>query len=852
MQRVTGISIKKRNYGVLLITLGSLFLATSCFTGMVNTRMSRVYGPSLANVEGAVGNEDVNGKFPESIYIKTATQTFNDTYFFLLSDNRIWYKSIDPSGEIPEWKRFRSTGLPSARFKKDFIKPGAIVSISADANELQAISDTGRIYQYVFDPGLLLQDYFWKDHIGWPEAAPLEINTLVRGFRSWAVAKRNATVLWSEDRFGNQHHYGTMGIENSYFLCANGQEIRYSDTGLPQDFSHTILGPERGRFIAETLSASACTIFEINAAGEMYTRLADFDTLGSDPLFRYTYRAQDYGMPGTAYRSNYTPWGLPAEDWKKEPSIPISGKARLSRFITILQNGHGNAARELRVAGLDSTGKVGFYFKGIAETTWSFREAPLVLSEADFLDRNAVAKGNAPRGKSPEAQYFGSVWKADTPINDITLTIPDFTLNEGASKLVVSRKDESAAFILHSIDGWSYFRRYDPGRDGTPKLMMVTIEVPEGALDGISPEFRAVLSELFVKYDRETFAFVAEATTDYLLIRQSKWAKDDTTLFLSIDPHSVRVNPSVFRRILIGNDELVKEFSSPQLRLEGESLSGQITRETLTSLIARNRDYRMRLVNAIKMYSSYKISSSISGKTYGVFNAISHITLLYLIDFPKIYTVTRHGTPIMRENTRNAATVTDAKFWMYKKFLELVDIRIELYGEYLASIETGRSPPERFATFSEDFMGYFEHTGIPNTLFGVWNGADKPVNCISSSKLFENDLPGLLLVTREAEPKVYLVDFSNLPSDVFRREGLDFASKPLSTAVAISPLVIPGIPIGDFMSGSPSSLPAENRDIIATLDWNGSALTIWTDQSDGSRKILFSSMPELTASKKAD
>lgn len=819
---------------------------------MVNTRMSRVYGPSPANAEGAVRNENVNGKFPDSIYIKTSTQTFNDTYFFILSDNRIWYKSIDPSGDIPEWTRFRSTGLPSARFKKDFVKPAAIVCISADANELQAISDTGRIYQYVFDPGLMLQDYFWKDHIGWPEAAPLEINALVQGFRSWAVAKRNATVLWSEDRYGNQHHYGTMGIENTYFLCANGQEIRYSDTGLPQDFSHTILGPERGRFIAEALSGSACTIFEINAAGEMYTRLADFDTLGSDPLFRYTYRARDYGIPGSVYRSNYTPWGLPAEDWKKEPAIPISGEARLTRFITILQNGHGNAARELRVAGLDSSGRVGYYFKGIADDEWGFREAPLVLSESDFLDRDAVAKGTAPRGKSPEAQYFGSVWKADVPFSDMTLTIPNFTLNEGSSNLIVSRKGESATFILHSVDGWSYFRHYDPGRDGTPKLMMVTIEVPEGALEGVSPEFRAVLTELFAKYDREAFTFSAEATTEYLLLRQSNWTKDDLTLFFSTDPQSVRINPAVVKRISLGNDELVKEFSSPHLRLEDESPSGKITRETLVSLIARNRDYRVRLENAIKMYSSYKISSSISGKTYSVFNAFSHLTLLYLIDFPKIYTVTRHGTPIMRENARNAATVTDAKFWMYKKFLELVDIRIELYGEYLASFEEGRGPPARLTTFSEDFKGYFAHTGIPDTIFGVWNGADKPVDCISSSKLLENDLPGLLIVTREAEPKVYLVDFRNLPSDVFRREGLDFAAKPLSTAVAISPLVIPGIPIVDFMAGNSSPLPVQNHETVATLEWNGSALTIWTERPDGGRKTLFSSMPELTALRKAD
>jgi hypothetical protein len=832
--------MKVRFSSAFLVIIPFLILS-SCFTGMVNTRMNRVYDQKRADAGPFSKTEDNNGEFPEAIYIKTSTQTFSDTYYFLLSDGRIWYKSIDPSGDVPAWTIFRSTGLPSARFKKGFIKPHSISSISADANELQAISDKGRIYQYVFDPGLLLQDYFWKDHIGWPEAAPLEINDLVRGFRAWAVGKRNASVLWSEDRFGNQHHYGTMGIENSYFLCANGQDIRYSDTGLPSDFSHALLGPERGRFIAESLSASACTLFVINAAGEMYTRQADFDTLGCDPLFRYTYRARDYGIPGSSYRSNYTPWGLPALDWKKEPSITLAGAARLTRHITILRTGQGNDGRELRVAGTDPAGRIGYYHKGIADSAWTFREAPLSLSDADFLDRETVAKGTCPRGPSAERPYFGSLWKASLPVDGVFLEIPNFSLSEGSCALVASRKGEKASLTMHPVDAWTYLRRYDPGRDGTPKLMMVTIEIPDGSLDGLTPEFRAILSDLFGKNDRETFAYIAEATTDYILIRQSKPTNGDIALFFSTDPDAISINPSVFRRIALGNDEFIRDFTSQDLKLDSAKLSGSATANELTALIEHNKEFKKKLEASIKMYSSYKLSSSISGKTYSVFNAFSHVTLIYLIDFPKIYTVTRQGTPIMRETARNAAAITDAKYWMYKKVLELVDIRIELYSALLAAVKGGLPPPERVATFSEDFQGYFAHTGIPETVSGVWHDGGEPVACVSTAELLESDLPGLLVVTRESAPRVYLIDFKNLPEDVYRRDGLDFSAKPLKTAVDVSPLIIPGIPVSDFMASEASSVPAQNGETAATLEWDGTVLKIWAEDASGRRTVLFDS-----------
>jgi hypothetical protein len=168
-----------------------------------------------------------------------------------------------------------------------------------------------------------------------------------------------------------------MEIATTYVLLEAGQEICYADTGLPPDFSRNYLGPERGAFKAAALSASASTMFVINKEGEMYTRLADFDTTGCDPLwFKYTYIPYKSDLPGTDYFSNLNEWGLPAEDWRPQPAIPLAGKALITRHITILQNGRGNEARELRVAGLNESDKRGYWTKAIFDDIWKFKAVP--------------------------------------------------------------------------------------------------------------------------------------------------------------------------------------------------------------------------------------------------------------------------------------------------------------------------------------------------------------------------------------------------------------------------------------------------------------------------------------------
>jgi hypothetical protein len=89
-------------------------------------------GPDFSMVQEHAG--DINGVFPDAVYIKTRTQTFNTYHYYILRDGLIWYKSIETDTEPRNWTLFEKTGLPHNRWKWDFREPEKITEISADAD----------------------------------------------------------------------------------------------------------------------------------------------------------------------------------------------------------------------------------------------------------------------------------------------------------------------------------------------------------------------------------------------------------------------------------------------------------------------------------------------------------------------------------------------------------------------------------------------------------------------------------------------------------------------------------------------------------------------------------------------
>ena len=431
--------------------LASVFLFFACSSirnadrDFYESTMASFSAPEIA-LPDITFSENLNGKNPSEIHVKSLTQTFCKDWLFMLKDGKIWRKAARENPEYEkysEWELFLGTGLPfysSLIPVEKWKSPASITEIFADGDCLFAFDDKARMY-FIYTQKLPDEKiWVWSNVFGWPKKQILYQNELVKNKRGWAMGVRRSDILWYEDRFGNQHHYGTMGLATVYFLSENGQKIYFTDSGMPVDFSNSIQNPENGSFIVRNISCSGSTLFLISDDGTMYTRLIDFDTMGCDPMFfKYTYEPTEQKWTGKDYLSNYTLWGLPNEDWKKENSVPLSGKARLSRFISIHQNGQGNFARELRVAGLDADGNTGYYFKQISDSEWKFRRENLHFAESDFLS------GEKVRGEPTEFNYFGFLEQNGKRNEEVTCTLVGLNLaSEGKFTLSLTMKKDGS------------------------------------------------------------------------------------------------------------------------------------------------------------------------------------------------------------------------------------------------------------------------------------------------------------------------------------------------------------------------------------------------------------------------
>ncbi|MDR1147089.1 MAG: hypothetical protein LBK66_00500, partial [Spirochaetaceae bacterium] len=598
-------------------------------------------GPQSA---GALYNgENINGVFPEAVYIKTRTQTFNTYHYYILNDGLIWYKSIDSGQEPAAWTLFSKTGIPHNPRKFGFNKPARIVEISADADELVALSNEGGFYRYCFDRIIAHKSNTWMNRQGWPNEEQLFLDRRSAENLSWALGKRNAQVLYYDDPFGNQHHNGTMEIATTYMLLEDGQEICYADTGLPGDFSRNYIGPERGAFKAVSLSASASTMFVINEAGEMYTRLADFDTVGCDPLwFKYTYIPYESNLPGTDYFSNLNEWGLPAEDWRSQPPIPLAGKAALTRHITILQNGQGNSARELRVAGLNGSGETGYWTKAIFDDTWDFKPVPLYFNENVILESSKFTDPHGERGPSLDKQYRGYCWNNGERETGWEYRIPNFNILEGDCDFHITWQGETCTLKLYPVEMWTYLKRdYLPGRTGSPKMFMVTLEIPADAFNGLSETFTAGLTKKYAPQNKKLFQYTIAASRHYIILRDTDDMED--VVFLSDGTMSDQY--SEFRQPMFIEDfEEMERRHSPELSIDNHST---VTREDLLRKIELNKTFRDELIYQVRSLKWSQLTAFKFDFGYIPAHYIALVTPLRFVDVPKIRTLTSFGDRII-------------------------------------------------------------------------------------------------------------------------------------------------------------------------------------------------------------
>lgn len=494
-------------------------------------------------------SEYVNGLFPDEIFIKTLVQTFSFEYEYQLYEGKIYYKKRGT--DRFSWTLFKGTGLPFSE-KKDFEPVEKIVEIAADADVLYAFSQEGKLYRCYTKKITSYPPFDWVDYFGWPLKIQLYQNESVANKKTWAVGSSRLDVQYYEDTLGNQHNYGPLGVESIPMLCEDGVTIRYCDPACPSDFSHMFKGPENGLFVMENLSESASTFMVIGKNGTIYTRLMDFNTVGSDPmLYDYSYKEVYSDLKGDNPLSNTTTWALPNEPWKKEPPLPEGSKS--TTLVTIIQNGKGNSARELRVAGINKNGDTGFFYKSIDEENWNFKVAALELAEEYFTEKSEAEYAE------PEIvfqHYKGGIWHNGKQIENFTCVVDDFHFAEGPFTLHINSNDFSADVEFYFSEIWSPFLRREPGFENEPvRYFGTSVFNPNDFFE--SPED---LKNIFGFRNKAIHEFYIEAYNKYLLI-SVKHFSEKYEIYLTEDG-TVFGNPETDIKIVQKNNQLEERLLS--------------------------------------------------------------------------------------------------------------------------------------------------------------------------------------------------------------------------------------------------------------------------------------------------
>jgi hypothetical protein len=349
---------------------------------------------------------------------------------------------------------------------------GHLREIDADDDELIA-TDEGRAI-YTMDQALATPELFnWTSRWGLPFwlGPGFTVPADARAW-AWSVISPREDQYWI-DPAGNHPAIGEGKVSHIWSLEADSRRLTLNDPWLPLDRSYEMCGPYRARFTARSLAASGSTIFLMDGHGDLYTRLFDFDLSGLDNLFfRYSYEDQR-GQPNPAIQ-------LPPAQWIQHPKIP----GRITDRISIEKTGTGAVHRVMRVEGLDSHGRTGYWQKDVTELdarAWRFTVtgAPLTGTPISNPAEDASALTLGP-GEDARYVHDGPGWTAE---------IPDFHPSCDPDTLRVRfGRGHFVDLVLHVVDQIRTAPRAR-GLDDQPRTYTATIEVPAAAR--ADPEARA-------------------------------------------------------------------------------------------------------------------------------------------------------------------------------------------------------------------------------------------------------------------------------------------------------------------------------------------------------------------------
>jgi hypothetical protein len=417
----------------------------------------------------------VPADLPRRVDLRSTTQTFNRRYAFVLEGGHVYFRPVAATAWAP---------LPvPACFDGD------VQAISVDDDELLAIDPARHIFTMdgASGPAPLFN---WTERWGPPFWTGAGRRLPEGELWSWSVLSPVEDRTWT-DSAGNEQPVGDAKVSHVFMARDGGRRLVYMDPWLPADDSYEMCGPRRGRFQAIALSAAASTVFVMNRAGDLYTRLYDFDMSGADSFFlKYSYEDQR-GKQGA-------PIQLPAVVWRRHRRI----RGPIRDAISIHKTGAGSNSRVLRVAGPD-----GFWEKPLTGRAWTFVRTGATLGRPVRLRRPARL---APR---LDAAYA-------TPGGEPSVTVPNFNLACSPARMEVRLAGgRRLDLTLHTVDAIRQSPRA-AGLDDQPRLIQGTIEARASILASADP----VVHDFVARHLTGRFTSAPiDATRGALVFRDQGW-----------------------------------------------------------------------------------------------------------------------------------------------------------------------------------------------------------------------------------------------------------------------------------------------------------------------------------------
>jgi hypothetical protein len=266
---------------------------------------------------------------------------------------------------------------------------------------------------------------------------------------------------------------------------------------------------------------------------------------------------------------------------------------------------------------------------------------------------------------------------------------------------------------------WTYLKRdYLPGRTGSPKMLMVTLSIPDNAFDGLSAAFTEQLTQKYAAHDKKFFQYTIAASRQYLLLRDAD--DKEGTLFLTDGTLSDQYTD--FRQTwLVKHFEEPARYASPELTIENRA---EITHGELRAKIELNKRFRDALKYQVRSLKWSRLTAFKMSASYLPAHYLARLTPLRFVNMPKIRTITAFGDRVVLANSAYINTVSSVRIWACEKIIALLEARLRYYNALakgFSGMDSDASMEVSFPSwYADDISGYWDGAGLPRVIAGTF------------------------------------------------------------------------------------------------------------------------------------